>query len=345
MSDGHHHPQARPARRDLHAPLRSALPHARHYVGWTEDLLTRLEAHATGQRARLVAVIWHAGIGFTAVRICEGTRYTERAIKNAGSAVPAIAQPAPPAHGHVPLVNPDQRIHPRHLPQPHRKAVTSWPRTPTYRNNPYLIEGLMVDFHRSKAGIAWRWRTRTGSPGRHAGRIPPARRGHHRPMGRYHPGRPHHGRPGGPALAPVPSSSATWCLISRHRLQRCSTRPGCTPAPDGSPDPLDPPDPRRGTRLRPVPRGVCVDDFDAYKAEIGSACYAREARVIRSKMHSHFVTLDIVRHDPLTPQTSSSPRASSPCPGQHHRPGPGHQLGRHRAHHGHPARPKDKEPA
>ena len=61
--------------------------HARHYVGWTEDLLTRLEAHATGHGARLVAVIWHAGIGFTAVRICEGTRYTERAIKNAGGAV------------------------------------------------------------------------------------------------------------------------------------------------------------------------------------------------------------------------------------------------------------------
>ena len=27
------------------------------------------------------------------------------------------------------------------------------------RNNPYLVEGWAVDFHRSKAGIAWRWRT------------------------------------------------------------------------------------------------------------------------------------------------------------------------------------------
>ena len=42
--------------------------HARHYVGWTEDLLDRLERHATGHGARLVAVIWDAGIGFTAVR-------------------------------------------------------------------------------------------------------------------------------------------------------------------------------------------------------------------------------------------------------------------------------------
>ena len=49
--------------------------------------LTRLERHATGHGARLVAVIWDAGIGFTAVRICEGTRTTERAIKNAGGAV------------------------------------------------------------------------------------------------------------------------------------------------------------------------------------------------------------------------------------------------------------------
>jgi len=61
--------------------------HARHYVGWTDDLLHRLDTHATGHGARLVAVIWHAGIGFTCVRICEGTRCTERAIKNAGGAV------------------------------------------------------------------------------------------------------------------------------------------------------------------------------------------------------------------------------------------------------------------
>ena len=27
------------------------------------------------------------------------------------------------------------------------------------RNNPYLVEGWAVDFHRSKSGIAWRWRT------------------------------------------------------------------------------------------------------------------------------------------------------------------------------------------
>jgi predicted GIY-YIG superfamily endonuclease len=61
--------------------------HARHYVGWTEDLLDRLDAHAKGHGARLIEVITHAGIGFTLVRIREGTRRHERAIKNAGGAV------------------------------------------------------------------------------------------------------------------------------------------------------------------------------------------------------------------------------------------------------------------
>ena len=61
--------------------------HARHYVGWTEDLLDRLDRHAKGNGSRLVEVITQAGIGFTLVRVCEGTRRTERAIKNAGGAV------------------------------------------------------------------------------------------------------------------------------------------------------------------------------------------------------------------------------------------------------------------
>ena len=61
--------------------------HARHYVGWAEDdLLARLDRHARGHGARLIAVIWQAGIGFTLVRTCEGTRRTERAIKHAGGA-------------------------------------------------------------------------------------------------------------------------------------------------------------------------------------------------------------------------------------------------------------------
>lgn len=61
--------------------------HARHYIGWTEDLLARLDQHARGCGARLMTVISRAGIGFTLARVCEGTRATERAIKNCGGAV------------------------------------------------------------------------------------------------------------------------------------------------------------------------------------------------------------------------------------------------------------------
>jgi len=50
-------------------------------------MLDRLDQHATGRGARLMTVIWQAGIGFVLVRTCEGTRRTERVIKNAGGAV------------------------------------------------------------------------------------------------------------------------------------------------------------------------------------------------------------------------------------------------------------------
>jgi predicted GIY-YIG superfamily endonuclease len=72
--------------------------HAKHYVGWAADLLDRLDQHVTGHGARLIAVIWQAGIGFTLIRICEGTRSRERAIKNDGGA-PRSARPAPPGRG------------------------------------------------------------------------------------------------------------------------------------------------------------------------------------------------------------------------------------------------------
>jgi predicted GIY-YIG superfamily endonuclease len=75
--------------------------HARHYCGWTEDLIDRLSAHAAGQAARLTEVIRDAGIGFVLVRTCEGTRTTERAIKNAGGAVRYCPLCTPhPRNGH-----------------------------------------------------------------------------------------------------------------------------------------------------------------------------------------------------------------------------------------------------
>jgi len=78
-----------------------AYEHARHYTGWTEDLLDRLDRHAVGCGARLMTVVSHAGIGFVLVRTCEGTRSTERAIKNAGGAVRYCPLCTPkPRNGH-----------------------------------------------------------------------------------------------------------------------------------------------------------------------------------------------------------------------------------------------------
>jgi predicted GIY-YIG superfamily endonuclease len=61
--------------------------HARHYVGWTDNLPKRLAAHQGGRGARLIAVASAAGIGFTVARTVTGDRNRERAIKRAGGSV------------------------------------------------------------------------------------------------------------------------------------------------------------------------------------------------------------------------------------------------------------------
>jgi hypothetical protein len=56
--------------------------HARHYLGWSEEVDARKAAHAAGQGARLMAVIAAAGISFEVVRTWPGTdRYFERLLK------------------------------------------------------------------------------------------------------------------------------------------------------------------------------------------------------------------------------------------------------------------------
>ncbi len=185
------------------------------------------------------------------------------------------------------------------------------------RNNPYLLEGWAVDFHRSKAGIAWRWRTELAL-------LAATAAGYARLAVAIT------ALWAGITLAAlitatllVPHSRRflrrrTWCLITRHRLQRVCyetrmhTRAGRLPLilwihPT-----------KVGERARLLCRaGICADDFDAYKAEIASACYAREARVIRSKKWSQLVTVDIVRHDPLTadviiPSKITTPTGNEP---------------------------------
>lgn len=58
-----------------------AFKHARHYVGSTDDLASRLSLHQSGQGARLLQVVSAAGIGFECVRTWNGGRKLERKIK------------------------------------------------------------------------------------------------------------------------------------------------------------------------------------------------------------------------------------------------------------------------
>jgi predicted GIY-YIG superfamily endonuclease len=60
--------------------------HARHYVGWTQDLDARLAKHARGHGARLLEVVRDAGIVWTLARTWPGTRNRERQIKRQGGA-------------------------------------------------------------------------------------------------------------------------------------------------------------------------------------------------------------------------------------------------------------------
>jgi predicted GIY-YIG superfamily endonuclease len=56
--------------------------HARHYLGFAEDLEQRLAQHRAGRGARLVQVVLGAGIGFEVARTWKGDRRLERRLKN-----------------------------------------------------------------------------------------------------------------------------------------------------------------------------------------------------------------------------------------------------------------------
>jgi predicted GIY-YIG superfamily endonuclease len=56
--------------------------HAAHYLGFSTDLQNRLAEHSNGTGARLMEVIKQAGLSFQLARTWQGTRKTERSLKN-----------------------------------------------------------------------------------------------------------------------------------------------------------------------------------------------------------------------------------------------------------------------
>lgn len=57
------------------------LHHARHYLGYTDDLESRLRRHEAGDGAKLIAAVNRAGIPFVLARTWEGDRQLERRLK------------------------------------------------------------------------------------------------------------------------------------------------------------------------------------------------------------------------------------------------------------------------
>ena len=55
--------------------------HARHYLGYADDLDARLKRHRAGNGARLIEVINAAGITWRCVRTWRGGRKLERQLK------------------------------------------------------------------------------------------------------------------------------------------------------------------------------------------------------------------------------------------------------------------------
>lgn len=59
----------------------SPYKHAKHYLGYTTNLLQRVADHRAGRGARLIEVITAAGISFEVVRTWSGNRKFERQLK------------------------------------------------------------------------------------------------------------------------------------------------------------------------------------------------------------------------------------------------------------------------
>jgi hypothetical protein len=167
------------------------------------------------------------------------------------------------------------------------------------RNNPYVIDDLLVRFHRSAAGVGWRWRTELAILTAAIAAL--WRLSYLLPLTWAAVAL------GGLLLAvlAVPGSRRFtarrfWCVLGRHRLQRLCyearlhTRSGRLPLI------LWTRPTKVGERAHILCRaGICAEDFEAHTGEIRAACYARDARLTRHPRWSQLVTIDVIRRDTL----------------------------------------------
>jgi len=168
-----------------------------------------------------------------------------------------------------------------------------------HRNNPYTIDGWAVKVHHSAAGTIWRMRTElTTLTAASIGFAELARVIAVTVAAVIFAAT-------AAVIAVLPwtrrfVTRRAWCVISRHRMQRVCfetrmhTRSGRLPL---------------ILRIHPTEvgeratiwcrAGICFEDFEAHTGEIAAACYAREARIERSKRWAQIVRVNIVRRDTL----------------------------------------------
>lgn len=93
-------------------------------------------------------------------------------------------------------------------------------------------------------------------------------------------------------------SAHGWCLISRHRIQRTCEETGIHTR-SGRLSPLlwITPSAAGEKALILARAGTCAEDFDAFSAEIASACYARDAVILRHRRWAHLLIIEIIRRD------------------------------------------------
>jgi hypothetical protein len=187
------------------------------------------------------------------------------------------------------------------------------------RNNPYQLDDLFVSFHRTPAGVAWRWRAELAIAAilaailwrlsivitiTWAGIVLAVFAG---------------------LAAGVPHSRRFitrrfWCILARHRIHRlCYEARLHTPA-GRLPLVLWIRPTQVGERAWVLCRaGISAEDFADRSEQLRAACYARDARATRNRRWSHLVTIDVIRRDTLAASnTITSPLARLTAHYQHH---------------------------